>query len=300
MATGGGPDADPATVSAATFNIKLPPFWPEVWFAQVEAHFATKKLTAQKTRFDYVVASLSPDIAAEVRDLILKPPGDNPYEALKRQLIKRTADSEQRRLQQLFHAEELGDRKPTQLLRRLQQLLGNTAGIEGSFLKELFLQRLPANIRIVLASSSTTSLEELAELADKVAEVAAPTITTVQAQQPANELEQLREELAQLRATVKSLSRRRSHTPVRPSRNPLPPRQPTTSVGITKRLVMMPESAPHPAPKPLRETTRPAISGDKCCWPIQQSPTSHQGSRQWTHVPCRYRCSSQCDSTHPR
>ncbi len=99
------PVLDPAPVVASTsVNIKLPPFWPAdpaVWFAQVEATFATKRLNAQKSRFDFVVASLSPEVATEVRDLVLRPPEANPYDVLKETLIKRTAASEQRRLQQL-------------------------------------------------------------------------------------------------------------------------------------------------------------------------------------------------------
>ena len=218
------PVAEPLTMAAV--NIKIPPFWPsdpEVWFAQVEAQFTTRRITAQKTKFDYVIASLSPEVATEVRDLILKPPDTDPYSVLKEQLIKRTAASEQRRLQQLFNSEELGDRKPTQLLRRMQQLLGDRAGVtDGTFLRELFLQRLPTNVCMVLASTkATTSLEELAELADKVAEVATPSVAAVGSSHLASEVEHLRAELTQLQTSIKALTRQtRGSTPRQRSPSP--------------------------------------------------------------------------------
>ena len=133
---------------------------------------------------DHIVASLAPEYATEIRDLILQPlPEETPYDTLKQQLIQRTAASEQRRLQQLFSSEELGDRKPTQLLRHMQQLLGDKAGaIDNSVLRELFLQRLPANVRMVLTSTADqANLENLAQLADKVVEVATPSVVTVSA-----------------------------------------------------------------------------------------------------------------------
>ena len=77
------------------------------------------ELLLKKTKFDYIISSLSPEFVTEVRYLTLKPPTENPYDKLKEQLTRRTAASEQRKLQQLFTAEELGDRKPTQLLRRM-------------------------------------------------------------------------------------------------------------------------------------------------------------------------------------
>ena len=95
MADDHAPAPAPSPTLAAV-GVKLPPFWPadpEVWFAQIEAQFTTRGLTAQKTRFDYVISSLSPEFAMEIRDLLLRPPAENPYNALKAQLIKRTTAS---------------------------------------------------------------------------------------------------------------------------------------------------------------------------------------------------------------
>ena len=90
---------------------------PQLLFVQVEARFAARGITAQCTMYHHVVGSLSPEIATEIRDILLKPPEDHPYGVLKQKLIERTAASEKCCLQQLFTVENLGDRKPTQLLR---------------------------------------------------------------------------------------------------------------------------------------------------------------------------------------
>ena len=222
-------------VSVAAVSVKLPPFWPadpEVWFAQVEAQFATCRVTSQKTRFEYVVSSLGPEFAAEVRDLLLRPPEENPYDILKAELVKRTAASEQRKLQQLISGEELGDRKPTQLLRRMQQLLGDhlTAGPDGNaFLKELFLQRLPPNVRMVLASADDAiDLQKLADMADKILEVSTPSSVSAVSAPSNDDIKHLRAEVERLVTLVASLTqhrprrRNRSQSRDRRPRSPAP------------------------------------------------------------------------------
>ena len=59
----------------------------------------------------------------------------------------------------------------------MQQLLGEKAsGTDASFLWELFLQQVPSNVRMVLASTNTTSLDHLAQLVDQIMEVATSSI----------------------------------------------------------------------------------------------------------------------------
>jgi hypothetical protein len=232
--TGHSPPSSPAPLSVAqpsvaAVTIKLPPFWPadpDIWFAQVDAHFATRRITSQKSRFDYVIASLAPEYAAEVRDLILNPPDTNPYDTLRFQLIQRTTPSQQKRLQQLLSIEELGDRTPSQLLRRLQQLLGDKpTATDSAILREVFLQRLPANVRMILAANPSDSLESLATLADRLMEVATPPLVSlVDSTPPSTELEQLRNEVDSLKQLVQSLS---SQSPTQPC-SPSPRRRPSS------------------------------------------------------------------------
>ena len=105
-----------------TYAIKIPPFWPSdpmLWFVQVEAQFMLKGILGQLTKFHHVLANLSQEIGTEVRDLLMNLPEQNPYDVLQETLIKRTTISEQQQLQQLCSAEDLGDQKPTQLLRKM-------------------------------------------------------------------------------------------------------------------------------------------------------------------------------------
>ena len=186
------------------------PFWPadpEFWFAQVDAQFTTRGVSLQKTKFDYVVASLSPEFATEIRDLIMDLPTVAPYDALREQLVKRTIASEQKRLEQLIHSEVLGDRTPSQLLRRMKQLSGEDRTFGSSFLKELFLQWLPPHVQMVLAPmKESNDVDALAVLADKVAEVAPPPLSPVEVSPLAAEVEQLRAEIATLKTQFRSFS----------------------------------------------------------------------------------------------
>ena len=123
------PLEDRRTVVAAV-AVRLPPFWPanpRIWFVQVEAQFSRRGITASRTKYEEVVCVLPTEYATEIQDLLLDPPEEEPYEKLKQQLVTRIADSERQKLRQLLTAEELGDRKPSQLLRKMQLLLGEKA-----------------------------------------------------------------------------------------------------------------------------------------------------------------------------
>lgn len=214
-----GTTAPAATV--ATVTLRLPEFWPAdptVWFAQVEAQFATHHINTQVARFNYVVAALPPAIAMEVRDIILNRPLESPYNHLKATLIGRTSASERRRLQELLSNEDLGDRKPTQMLRKMELLLGDKAAtFDAGLLRELFLQRLPSNVRMILASATETSLQSLAEMADRILEVATPSIAAVSSASLPDEVAQLRADVANLTKLVQELTtdQRRFPSPLR-------------------------------------------------------------------------------------
>ncbi|UYV82754.1 hypothetical protein LAZ67_22000746 [Cordylochernes scorpioides] len=183
-------------------SIKAPEFWPndpELWFITLESQFLLNKpspITNDDTKFSYLISLLPPSTAIEVREFIISPPPDNKYDALKKAIIKCTADSEFKKLQQLLTQEELGDRLPSQLLRHLRQLIGESKAVSDTTLKMLWMQRLPKNIQIILTTQEQASLNSLADLADRVTEITSS---------PSSSTSTLEKELASLRAEISAL-----------------------------------------------------------------------------------------------
>lgn len=197
-------------------SIKIPTFWhanPALWFANIEAQFKLNKpnaITADETKYTYLVSTLPPDIAEEVSDVITSPPLQDKYNILKTAVIKRFTDSQQKKLQQLLNAEELGDRKPTQLLRKMKSLIGTSNAVGEDLLKQLWMQRLPNNIQVVL-TSQRMDLDKLAELADQIMDVTSPSASVI-SNQSNSEVESLRKEIESLRRQLGNANsnRRRS------------------------------------------------------------------------------------------
>ena len=160
-----------ALLSAVPVSVKLPPFWItrlEVWFRQVEAQFQTSNpvIRADLTKFNHVVAALDNVTAGEVEAIILPPPTNDKYAALKAALINAVGKTQASKDMEFLSLSGLGDRKPSSLLRHMESLNADPK----TLLHALFLAQLPMEVRCVLAASSTTELKTLAKEADAIME----------------------------------------------------------------------------------------------------------------------------------
>ena len=63
---------------------------------QVEPQFLLRGITARLMNFHHLLANLSQEIATEVRDLLINPPAENPYDVLKETLTKSITLSQKR------------------------------------------------------------------------------------------------------------------------------------------------------------------------------------------------------------
>lgn len=94
----------------------------------------------------------------------------------------------------------------------MKQLLGDsTTPSSDGFLRELFLQRLPRNVQMVLATASTLPTDELASLADAVIEVATPSLMHVDALSTASTDHTVSQDPSPRLFTIDSLSQQVSH-----------------------------------------------------------------------------------------
>jgi hypothetical protein len=122
-------DFQPAETSRVA--VRLPPFWaerPTVWFAQAEAQFSLAGISNDRTKFYHILSQLEHRYAAEVEDIKTSPPHQDPYTALKTELLNRLSPTSDQRARQIITHEEMGDRKPSQFLWHLRSLAPPSSG----------------------------------------------------------------------------------------------------------------------------------------------------------------------------
>ncbi|VDO96206.1 unnamed protein product, partial [Schistosoma curassoni] len=111
------------------------------------------------------------EIAAEVVDLIDHVPESEPNDKIKASVIQLTSVSDKKRLQRLLTSCDLGDKRPSQLLRYMKHLTGPYK-LDEALLKQMWFQRLPQSVRqIPSVSGQSVAFDDLSDMADNMMEV---------------------------------------------------------------------------------------------------------------------------------
>lgn len=153
-------------------SVKLPQFWttcPDAWFVHAEMQFATKGITTDQTKYEYIITALPQEVIIKVLDIIQNPPVSGRYLNLKKILIERHSLSETSKLDKILSDSEIGDRKPSEFYRSLALLAGSS--FSQDVLKKLWLRKLPKSLNVALTGSNLSDVNELIQLADKLWEV---------------------------------------------------------------------------------------------------------------------------------
>lgn len=141
---------------------------PKLYFIQMEAQFTLAGITRDNTKYNHILGTLDPTYLTSVMDLIECPPSENKYVTIKERIINEFQQSDQHKLRILLREIELGDLKPSQLLRKMKELSKNA--LSDDALKTLWIERLPEQIRPVI-SISDGDLNKVAIMADKMLEI---------------------------------------------------------------------------------------------------------------------------------
>ncbi|TNN16867.1 Retrovirus-related Pol polyprotein, partial [Schistosoma japonicum] len=125
----------------------------EAWFCYAEAEFQNQCVTDPRVQFLAVVRSLP-----------------QPYERLKKSILKRGDLSDRQRLDELFHTIDLGNGSATEMLLRMKEVIGQRTFDEGLF-RHLFLSKPPQQVQAVLVTFNNNPVDELASSADRILEI---------------------------------------------------------------------------------------------------------------------------------
>lgn len=189
-----------------TLSARIPEFWrqmPRLWFHQFDAIVDPQK-TGDVHKSQLLIAKLGRDELRDISDILENMPVTGKFETLKKRLISVYEQSETQQLNQLLNEVELGDQKPSQLLRRMRELGKNR--VPDETLKVLWVGRLPRSIRAVITACDVEiKLDNLAITADKIMESTKPHELAL-INQPSDTLGLLAQELNTMKLEIQAIN----------------------------------------------------------------------------------------------
>lgn len=150
---------------------QVPDFYkddPKTWFFVVEAEFKSFSSCSDNTKFSTVIKALDSATLKQITDILSHPPDQNKYEAVKKAILDRFTDSRQKEIRKLLKGMTLSDRKPSDLLREMRDIAGDS--VNNDILHQFWLDCLPTDLRPFLVVNDDENLDTLAKVADRIIE----------------------------------------------------------------------------------------------------------------------------------
>jgi hypothetical protein len=149
-------------------SVRLPPFWPNspaAWFRSAEAQFVIKRVTSAIEKYYLVLGALGEAQVDLINNIMDEEPNDEPYQKMKEALVASHTLTPFQMVDQIVNMEPLGGRKPTELLAAMLRFRPKE---DHHFFAYHFLQRMPREVRVLLARDCSKDIRALAEKADEL------------------------------------------------------------------------------------------------------------------------------------
>ncbi|KAH9592056.1 hypothetical protein MS3_00004116 [Schistosoma haematobium] len=154
-------------------SFQLMPLWPDnikAWFCYAEADFYEHGVNDTRAQFLAVIKALPREFNRYVTPSMFSSDVTEPYETLKRSILKHGETTNRLRLDQLLNNIDLHDGSATDMLLRMKEVIGQRTYDDGRF-RRRFLSKLPQQVQAVLILFQNNTVDELAAFADRILEI---------------------------------------------------------------------------------------------------------------------------------
>jgi hypothetical protein len=151
---------------------KIPDFWPHdpsMWFRKIESKFRICNIRQSSTKYDHLLSALPTDICSSINDSLaeIDENAADAYEQQKALLMSRYTMDRWARSFKLHKFPEIGDMKPSKMMRQMKALLPPDSN-PGTYFMSTFLLGLPADMIDHIISQDFKDCTKMAEYADKL------------------------------------------------------------------------------------------------------------------------------------